>query len=75
MSRTRRNANNEKIRRERRISIRAIRRQPPDLRKLSRAVIAQTLAEAEAEAAAQGAAPAERPPEAGTPAREVRDDG
>lgn len=48
MSRTRRNANNEKARHERHISIRAVRRQPPDLRKLSRAVIAQALAQATA---------------------------
>ena len=40
---------------QRRISVRAVRRQPPDLRKLSRAVIQLAMAEAaaEAEAAAQ----------------------
>lgn len=37
--------------RERRISVRTIRRDPPDLRKLSRAVLA--LAQAEADAKAQ----------------------
>lgn len=41
--------------RRRDISVRAVRRDPPDLRKLSRALIAQATAEAEAEAAAQKA--------------------
>jgi hypothetical protein len=36
--------------RERRISVRAIRRDPPDLHKLSRALLALAQAEAEAEA-------------------------
>ncbi|MFH5232450.1 hypothetical protein [Antrihabitans spumae] len=35
----------------RRITVRAVRRDPPDLRKLSRAVIAIAMAEAESEAA------------------------
>ncbi|MHB8448993.1 MAG: hypothetical protein ACYDAQ_00745 [Mycobacteriales bacterium] len=35
--------------RQRRISVRAVRRDPPDLRKLSRALIALVIAEAEAE--------------------------
>lgn len=74
MSRTRRNANNEKARRERHISIRAVRRQPPDLRKLSRAVIAQALAEAEAEAAAQAKVSVDRVSPEHTPVREVHDD-
>lgn len=39
----------------RRISIRSILRNPPDTRKLARALIAQVLAEAEAEAQAQDA--------------------
>ncbi len=39
--------------RERHISVRAVRRDAPDLRKLSRAVIALAMAEAEAEAEAQ----------------------
>jgi hypothetical protein len=38
---------------KRRISIRSILRNPPDTRKLARALIAQVLAEAEAEAQAQ----------------------
>jgi hypothetical protein len=38
-------------RRERHITVRAIRRDPPDLRKLSRAIIALAMAQAEAEAA------------------------
>ena len=37
---------------ERRITVRSVRRDPPDLRKLSRAVIAMALREAEAEARA-----------------------
>ena len=36
--------------RERRISVRAVRRDPPDLKKLSRALIALALAQAEKEA-------------------------
>lgn len=54
MSKTTRNRRTNNGRSERHISIRAIRRDPPDLRKLSRAVI--TLAMAEAEAAKQAQA-------------------
>lgn len=39
---------------ERRISVRAIRRDPPDLKKLSQALIALALAQAEKEAQDQG---------------------
>ena len=39
--------------RERRISVRAVRRDPPDLRKLSQALIALAVAQAEAEAQAE----------------------
>lgn len=42
--------------RDRRISVRGVRREPADLRKLSRAVIAMALAEAAAEQAASAAA-------------------
>jgi hypothetical protein len=42
-------------RRERRLSVRAIRRNPPDYRKLSRALIQLAIAEAEAEAQAEAA--------------------
>jgi hypothetical protein len=38
---------------ERRISVRAVRRDPPDLKKLSQALIALAMAQAEAEAEAQ----------------------
>jgi hypothetical protein len=38
---------------ERRISVRAVRRDPPDLRKLSRALIALAAAQAEADAQAE----------------------
>jgi len=41
---------------QRTISVRAVRRDPPDLRKLSRALIALAMAEAAAEAAAQAEA-------------------
>ena len=48
---------------QRNISVRAVRRDPPDLRKLSRALIQLAIAEAEAEAqqeaTGQDAAPAE----------------
>lgn len=40
-------------RRDRRLSVRAVRRDPPDLRKLSRAIVAIAIAQAEAEAQAQ----------------------
>ena len=38
---------------ERRIRVRAVRRDPPDIRKLSRALIALAMAQAQAEADAQ----------------------
>ncbi|SHT79861.1 Uncharacterised protein [Mycobacteroides abscessus subsp. abscessus] len=40
---------------ERQITVRSVRRDPPDLRKLSRAVIAMALADAEAQAEARDA--------------------
>jgi hypothetical protein len=40
---------------ERRIRVRAVRRDPPDIKKLSRALIALALAQAQAEADAQAA--------------------
>lgn len=40
---------------ERHITVRSVRRDPPDLRKLSRAVIAMALREAEADAEARNA--------------------
>jgi hypothetical protein len=40
---------------ERHITVRGVRREPPDLRKLSRAVIAMALREAEADAEAKAA--------------------
>ncbi|MFH5207863.1 hypothetical protein ACHIPZ_06495 [Antrihabitans sp. NCIMB 15449] len=54
---------------ERRITVRAVRRDPPDLRKLSRAVIAIAMAEAEAEA--QAATVATSATESGTAATET----
>jgi len=42
---------------ERRISIRAVRRDPPDLKKLSQALIALAIAQAEAEAQAEHEGP------------------
>lgn len=47
--------------RRRNISVRAVRRDPPDLRKLSRALIQLAIAEAEAEAQAAATAPDEEP--------------
>lgn len=44
---------------ERRISVRAVRREPPDLKKLSQALIALAIAQAEAEAQAEHGRPAE----------------
>ncbi len=52
--------------RERHISVRAVRRNPPDLRKLSRALIALAMAQAAAEAAAEADAK-QRTDEAQTP--------
>lgn len=55
---------------ERHITVRSVRRDPPDLRKLSRAVIAMALRDAEAKAEARdamnGANPADTPPVAET---------
>jgi hypothetical protein len=51
MSKTRKSAD-AGGRQERRLSVRAIRRNPPDYRKLSRALIQLAMAEAEAEAQA-----------------------
>jgi hypothetical protein len=50
MSRTYKDSNNKRNSRERHISIRAVRRDPPDLRKLSRAIIALAMSQAAAEA-------------------------
>lgn len=55
MSRTRKDARSYKPK-ERHISVRAVRRNPPDLRKLSRALIELAMAEAAAEAEAQAQA-------------------
>jgi hypothetical protein len=55
MSRTRKDslqARSSRTSRERHISIRAVRRDPPDLKKLSRALIQLAMAQAEAEAQA-----------------------
>ncbi len=46
-------------RQARRISVRAVRRESPDLPKLSRAIVALALAQAEAEAQAEGGPVAE----------------
>lgn len=48
---------------ERRIIVRGVRREPPDLRKLSRAVIAMALREAEADAEAKAAMAGKSPDE------------
>lgn len=46
---------------ERHISVRAIRRDPPDLHKLGRAIVAVALAQAEADAAADTTAAPSKP--------------
>jgi hypothetical protein len=46
---------------ERRISVRAVRRDPPDLKKLSRALIDLAIAQAEAEAQAEHEQPNDEP--------------
>lgn len=53
MSRTRKDAPGRKGARDRQISVRAVRRDPPDLRKLSRALIQLAMAQAEADAEQQ----------------------
>lgn len=50
--------------RERRISVRAVQRDRPDVHKLARAVIALAMAQAEAEAAAQAEAAGRNEPSA-----------
>lgn len=52
MSRTRKDSRKASGARDRHISIRAVRRDPPDLRKLSRALIQLAMAQAEADAQA-----------------------
>jgi hypothetical protein len=51
---------------ERHITVRSVRRDPPDLRKLSRAVIAMALRDAEAQAEARAAMNGSIAPTAGT---------
>lgn len=73
MSRTRKDAA-RRGHRERHISVRAVRRDPPDLRKLSRAIVAIALAQAEAEAQAQDQAEAVEATPVVPPQAEVGDD-
>jgi hypothetical protein len=68
MSKTNRKRNDYRGR-QRRISVRAIRRESPDLRRLGRAIVSLALLEAEAEAAAQREAEAEQK------SQSVTDDG
>jgi len=68
MSKTNRKRNDHRGR-QRRISVRAIRRESPDLRRLGRAIVSLALLEAEAEAAAQREAEAEQK------SQSVTDDG
>ncbi len=53
MSKTRKDAPGRKGARDRQISVRAVRRDPPDLRRLSRALIQLATAQAEADAEQQ----------------------
>ena len=48
-----------KSRQPRHITVRSVRREPPDLRKLARAIIAQALSEAAVEEDARAVAPAQ----------------
>lgn len=50
---------------ERIVTVRSVRRDPPDLRKLSRAVIAMALRDTEAQAEAREAMNATNPPDSG----------
>jgi len=59
--------------RERHISVRAVRRDPPDLRKLSRAIIQLAMEQAAAEAAAEAEANTKRTSNE-PPASEAADD-
>jgi hypothetical protein len=68
MSKTNRKRNDYRGR-QRRLSVRAIRRESPDLRRLGRAIVSLALLEAEAEAAAQREAEAEQK------SQSVTDDG
>ena len=54
MSRTYKDSRRKGYQQQRRISVRAVRRDPPDLRKLSRALIQLAMEQAAAEAAAEG---------------------
>ncbi|TDU06599.1 hypothetical protein EDD99_5162 [Streptomyces sp. 846.5] len=56
VSRQRRNKKEQAHREERRFTVRGVRRDPPDIRKLSRALISLAVAEAEREAQAEQAA-------------------
>jgi hypothetical protein len=55
MASKRRNNKNGQRREERRITIRGVRRDPPDIRKLSKALISLAMAEAERQAQAEHA--------------------
>lgn len=60
MASKRKNKSNQR-REERRITVRGIRRDPPDIRKLSKALIALAMAEAEREAQAEQVAREAKP--------------
>lgn len=63
-----RKTNNKRYRKERRIIVRGVRRDPPDIRKLSKALIALAMAEAEREAQADREAQAAHDDHPTTPA-------
>ncbi len=73
MSRTHKDSKNYKGR-DRHISVRAVRRNPPDLRKLSRALIELAMAEAAAEAEAQAETEVSNQPVVPTAPDEAPDD-
>jgi hypothetical protein len=72
MPRTNRKRNQNRGR-QRRVSVRAVRRESPDIRRLGRAIVALALAEAEAEAAAQRQAEEQDKETNQSDAREERD--
>jgi hypothetical protein len=71
MSKQRQHRNNSGHGKDRRIRVRGIRRDPPDLKKFSRAIVSLALAQAEAEAQAQQQNdPAETTPPSELPSRD-----
>lgn len=60
-SKRNRTSNQRRYQKERRLTVRGVRRDPPDIRKLSKALLALAMAEAEREAQAEQVARAAAP--------------